>query len=145
MRNLLVPVVLAVVLVVVGCKSNNPSGRITGPFNESSLLSGTLTPPPPPNPVVTPAFFGTISNLNLVAGTFTLTSPSGATEDVTTTVTTIVRFQDFVSTVSTSVLKNGELVTVTSVVAGAPSPAKVRALLIIINSGAVNQPLTSAS
>ncbi len=140
MRNLLLIGLLAVAIVAVGCKSKTSPDRLFGPLDPSSPMSGNITPPTPPAPpVVTPAMYGAVSNLNLTAGTFTIITPGGDTASVTFTATTIVRYQGLTSDVAKSNLKDGENVTVTGAVTGLPQQARVRAQMIIINSGTVNQ------
>ncbi len=140
MRNLLVIGLLAVAIVAVGCKSKTSPDRLFGPLDPSSPMSGNITPPTPTTPpVVTPSMYGAISNLNLTAGTFTLITPGGDTASVATTPTTIVRYQGLTSDVASSNLKNGENVTVIGPVTGLPQQAHIRAQMIVINSGTVNQ------
>ncbi len=139
MRNLIVLALVAIALVVVGCKSNSPSGQIMGPETSGTGLSGVVNPPP--TPIATPAFYGAVSNLNLQAGTFTVVTLAGDTESVVTTPSTIVRYQGLSANVSTSAIKDGDEVTVTGTISGLPGHAKVGARLIVINSSPVNQPL----
>ena len=133
MRSLLVMLGgLILAALVVGCSTDNPAA----PVNISPRLSTLETPNMVsiPTPAAIPGFYGTISNLNLAAGTFTLTSPSGNTEDVTTSPGTLVRFQGSTSPVGTSSLQDGEKVSVSGTVTGLPQQARVRAALIVINS-----------
>jgi ABC-type Fe3+-hydroxamate transport system substrate-binding protein len=138
MRNLLILGLLAVVAVAAGCSSNSPTGNMTGWTNQIAPVNGSLTPPPPPVVVPVGAVYGTVSNLNLAAGTFTLTSPSGEVVNVVLSPTTKVLYQGSATEFSSSNLADGETVTVTGTVIGLPSQAKVRAAMVVINSSLSN-------
>ncbi len=147
MRNILITSVLVAALAGAGCSSHQSAGSLLGPTDPSGLSSsGTLTatpptPPSPPTPV--PGFYGIVSDLNLTAGTFTVTSPSGATSNVVTDANTKVLYKGATSTVSGSVLADGEYVTVSGQVSGLNSHAQLRAQLIIVNANSANQQIVT--
>lgn len=139
MRNLLLLGGVALALAAFGCSSNPVAGAndaSSGAVSSDALIYGSQVPTP--QPTVQPGFFGTVSNLDLSAGTFTLTSPDGRTLNVATTPGTQVLFQGEFTNVGTSALKNGQKVTVSGSVAGLPQHATARAALIIINSRPAN-------
>ena len=163
MRSLLFLGLLAVAFWAFGCGSN-PAGNVTGPaainqtaqpvaqqqeFDLSDEIIGppkytelqTAAPPGATPEVVYPGFYGMVSNLNLGAGTFTLTSPSGNTLDVTATPGAQILYQGTFYDLTSSPLENGVNVSVTPYVSNLPEYAHVRATLIVINSSPTNQGL----
>jgi|GEM_PF-6670224 len=163
MRSLLFLGLLAVALFVFGCGSNQAS-NVTGPaainqmaqpvaqqqeFDVSDEIIGppkytelqTAAPPGATPEVVYPGFYGMVSNLNLGAGTFSLSSPSGNTLDVTATPGAMVLYQGTFYELATSPLTNGMNVSVTPYLSNLPEDAHVRATLIVINSSPTNRGL----
>ena len=149
MRFPLVVASVAVVLFSLGCSSYNPASNIAGPTDPMMSITAKTSPPPPgptiTPPTTTPAGYGTVSNLDMTAGTFTLTFPNGTTRDVTFTSTTIVRYLGGTTDVGSSVLQDGLFVTVAGSVVGLPSQAKTMAQLIIIDNSAANQATASTN
>ncbi|MCM2271751.1 MAG: hypothetical protein NDJ18_04250 [candidate division Zixibacteria bacterium] len=139
MRTLLLLSMLVVVVAAIGCNSGN---SIVGPQPHHSGLTSVLTPTPP-DIAGTIAVYGSISNLT--AAGLTITTADGRSYDITFSAGTMVRYKDGVVDVGTSELSDGMMVTVVGVPVGLPSQAKVRASLIIINSGVVNQEIMSVS
>lgn len=139
MRANLLLILLAVVVAAIGCNSGN---SIVGPQPYHSGLTSVLTPTPP-DIAGTAAIYGSISNLT--AAGLTLTTADGKTYDITFSAGTMVRNRDGLVDVGTSELSDGMMVTVVGVPVGLSSQAKVRASLIIINSGVVNQEIMSVS
>ncbi len=138
MRKLLFVGLLAVAFMAFGCGSN-PAGSITGPTQEVTALN-LASPPttlPAPEPLASPGFYGTVSNLS--AAGFTLTSPDGRTLDVTASPGTMVLFQGDVTDLASSPLADGMNVAVNGTVSGLPEHAMVRALLVVINSSVSNR------
>jgi len=137
MRNLML-LMLAVVIYAAGCKSDNPTGSLSYWDQQSAKTIG-LTTPTPPTPAGNRALYGTISNLNLVAGTFTLTTTDGKTYDLSFSSETMVLYKGGTTDLGSSALADGLTVTVTGYVTGLPVQAKVRATLIIIDNSKPNQ------
>lgn len=140
MRTLLLLGLLAAVAVAAGCSSNGTSGNLTGWNDQAALVSGQLTPTPPTIDVVG-AVYGVTSNVNLGAGTFTVTTPDGKSVDIVLSATSKVLYKGSTTDVGTSQLTDGLTVTVTGTVIGLPTQAKVRAALVVINVSESNQEL----
>lgn len=138
MRVFLSFALLVIVVAAVGCSSDHSTSGLTGP---ASLTSGAVSATPP-TVAPSPALFGKVSNLS--ASGFTLTTTNGNTYDITTSATTVVRFTGSTSDVASSVLADGEMVTVVGTPTGLPSQAKERATLVVINNGYANQQVISA-
>lgn len=142
MRNLLLLGLLVALAVAAGCSSNSPTGSITG---QAGLLSGSMTPPPPPPVVPAGAVYGMTSNVDLTAGTFTVTSPDGKVVDVVLSATTKVLYEGTTADLSASQLVDGLTVTVTGTVIGLPSQSKVRAAMVVINSSDSNREIITGT
>ena len=136
MRTLTPILLLALVFATVGCSSNHASLSPTGPLGATASLAAT---PTPADATITSGIglFGEVSDLS--GGDFTLTSPDGRTWDISTTPSTIVRYESGTSDVGSSALADGEMVTVVNAPTGLPSQVQERAILIVINNSYANQ------
>jgi len=138
MRTTLMLGLLAFALIATGCSTNSSADHILGPKSTAQMSGSVTLPDPSTPPDVTPAIYGRISDLNAAAGTFTLTSPDGTTHSVSYGADLLVVYQDSPSH-DPSLLDDGQWVTVTGVIMGLPSQAKVRARMIVINGSLVSQ------
>ena len=138
MRTLLLLGLLAMVAVAVGCSSNGASGNLTGWNDQSALVSGYVTPTPP-NISTAGAVYGTTSNVNVAAGTFTVTTPTDKVVNILLSSNAKVLYSGSTTDVGSSKLADGLNVTVTGTVMGLPTQSKVRAELVIINLSQPNQ------
>lgn len=162
MRGLFLGAVLFAAVVIFGC-SSGPKNRVTDPAAStvSTGMPAGLTHNPDSTGIDSTgedrdssdidrdstendslrAFFGKISNLDMHAGTFTLTSPSGRVMEITTNAQTRVRDDDSVTNFANSPLKNGEFVSARGTPNGTPGHPSILAKWIVLNNRLGNRML----